>query len=320
MTYRLIRRMSMVVAGIAVLVTSCTFPILPKPDKTSKMGILAIDIDYAGTFYHETFDYSREATNIKHYVLVMPASEAGRASAGEIFTTLGRLTGPDAPMINLDGEDISWTLNYLYEAPEGHFSGEFEPGDYSVAVAFIAAPLSREESGVSEDVILYPGITGGGASTEYKGIVIRAGQTADVKFILTDNNGWACPWLSVYNGHAFERRTEILRNLRGKQNEQTEVSLLGDIPVVEGVIRLDITEEKHETTFIDEVYLVVEGVKVRAEAGPGITAQVATRDQNYLTIASGESCKFDFVLPGSFNNLVVVDVSLVVTGFYVPLD
>jgi hypothetical protein len=322
MSCQLIRRVTIVAVGVTVLATSCTFPFFPTPSpgETADMGTLTVDIDYTGTWYRETFDYSREAANIRHYVLVMPESEMDRASAGEIFVTFGFLTSPDEPMINRDGEDISWTRDYLYEAPAGYFTGEFAPGTYYVAVAFIAAALSREEAGVSEDVILYPGVTGGGASTDYKGIVIEAGETADVKFILTDANGWACPWLYVYDGCAFVRRTEILRSLRGKQNEQTEVSPIGVVPVVDGAITLKITEEKREITFIDEVTLIVDGVEIRAEAEPVFAAKVSASDQDYLILASGQSYAFRFRLPAAFASLDQADVSIAVTGFYVPLD
>jgi hypothetical protein len=320
MSWQLIRRVTIVTVCVSVLAASCTFPFFPTPSPTSDMGTLTVDIDYTGTWYRETFDYSREAANIRHYVLVMPEGEVDRASAGEIFTTFGFLTGPDEPMINRDGEDISWTRDYLYEAPEGYFTGKFEPGTYYVAAAFIAAALSREEAGVSEDVILYPGVTGGGASTDYKGIVIKAGETADVKFILTDANGWACPWLYVYDGRDFVRRTEILRYLRGKQNEQTEVSPIGVVPVVDGAITLQITEEKREITFIDEVTLIVNGVEIRAEAEPVFAAQVSASDQDYLILARGQSYEFRFRLPAAFAGLDQADVSIAVTGFYIPLD
>jgi hypothetical protein len=288
--------------------------------ETSDMGTLVVDINYTGTWYRETFDYSREAENIRHYVLVMPEGEVDRASASEIFITFAFLTSPDEPMINQDGEDISWTRDYLYEAPEGFFTGQFEPGTYYVAAAFLADALSREEAGVSEDVILYAGVTGGGASTDYKGIVIRPGETTDIKFILTDANGWACPWLYVYDGRDFVRRTEILRNLRGKPNEQTEISPMGTVPVVDGVVTLKIAEEKREITFIDQVYLMVGGLEVRADATPTVAAQVAARDQDYLVMTDGESYEFRFRLPPSVARLESADVSVVVTGFYVPLD
>jgi hypothetical protein len=51
-------------------------------------GVLDVDIDYMGRWSRDTFNYSRKAENIRHFVLVMPESEADRASAAAIFTRI----------------------------------------------------------------------------------------------------------------------------------------------------------------------------------------------------------------------------------------
>jgi len=206
-------------------------------------------------------------------------------------------------------------LDYLYEAPEGHFVGRFAPGRYHVAVAFIAAPLRREEAGVGEDVILYAGITGGGASTDYREVTLEAGKSIFVGFALTDANGWACPWLSVYDGQTFQRRMEILRNVRGPAAERTEVSSLGPIQPVDGAITLRISEERDEVTYIDEFYLMVDGVKVAAQGNPQAVGLVAGRDGRTLILNRGDSVDFRFsVVAGESPS----NVEVIVTGYYVP--
>jgi hypothetical protein len=278
---------------------------------------LEVDIDYSGDWYRETFGYTRRAKNIKHFVLVIPESEATRATAAEIFTGIRFPTSPDVLLMREDRKEFSWALEYLYEAPEGHFRGQFEPGTYYVAAAFIAVPISKEEAGHSDDVILYPGVTGGGASTDYQQIVIKPRENT-IEFNLTDGNGWACPWLYVYNGRDFERRTEILRNICGKQNEQTEVSRIGPVEIIDGSVIFAVAEEKEETSFIDEFYIIADGMKVRAEAEPHVAAQVAEKDQDYLIITGGESYEFSFKLPGSFAGREQTTVLVVVSGFYAP--
>ncbi len=301
----MLRRVFILVGG-ALLLAACVFPLFP----VSSSGTLKITIDYTGTWYRDTFDYARDAENIKHYVLVMPVSEAERASAGEIFVNFSFWSG-EGPLLNRDGEDISWALDYLYEAPGGYFSQDFEPGRYAVAVAFIAGPLSREEAGVSDDTTLYPGITGGGASTDYQEIEIEAGQITSLIITMTDTNGWACPWLYVYNGRDFERRAEILRNVRAPA---TELTPLGTLPVIDGMITLRIAEEKQEITFIDELVLVVDGQRIPAQAAPDVADKVAAQDHNYLILTAGASYEFRFAVPEAD------PVSLSVSGFYLPVD
>jgi len=60
------------------------------------------------------------------------------------------------------------------------------PGTYRLAVAV----HSRRASPADSDVLLYPGVTGGGASTEFQEIVIEAGKTLTISIELTDENGW----------------------------------------------------------------------------------------------------------------------------------
>ncbi|MGC9395166.1 MAG: hypothetical protein ACP5J4_09940 [Anaerolineae bacterium] len=305
--------LDMLVSSLRVL------PSVKLPSATGDIGFLDVDIDYRGTWYRETFSYTREAENIAHFVIVMPESQVDRATADQIFSSIDFALLPDILTIREDRSEFAWALDYLHKAPGGHFRGQFEPGAYDVAAAFVAAPLSKEEAGQPDDVILYAGMTGGGASTDYWKIQIAPGENAIV-VSLTDRDGWACPWLYVYDGRAFERRTEILRNVRGNQNERIEVSAIGLVEVVDGAITLRIAEEKDELTFIDEFYILVDGAKVQAETDSGAAASVVAKDGDYLTLAKGDSQEFRFRLPDTFIAKRRVAVSVVVSGFYVPLE
>jgi hypothetical protein len=305
----MLRRVFILIGGgaAALMLAACVFPLFP----VAASGTLHVEIDYSGTFYTETFNYARDAPNIHHVVLVVPASEADRASAGTIFSSFAFRANPDDPLVSRDGQDLNWALDYLHDAPQGYFTGDFAPGRYMLAVAFIAAPLSREEAGVPDDTVLYPGISGGGASTDYQEIEIVTGQTTDLTIAMTDSNGWACPWLYVYDGRDFERRTEILRDVR---EPATEITPLGSVPVIDGVITLRIAEEKQEITYLDELYLVVNGQRIPAQAAPDIAAKVAAQDGDVLILTAGTSYEFRFAVPHADQ------VSLGVSGFYVPVD
>jgi hypothetical protein len=285
-------------------------------------GILEMDIVYSGDWYRETFSYTRQAENIKHFVLVMPERLylTYQVPAHDVFLSIQFPTNPDDPLVKEGREEFSWAFDYLYEAAEGRFREEFAPGRYYVAVAFIAAPISRDEANESDDGLLYPGITGGGASTDYQEIVMEPEQIRSVTWHITDADGWACPWVYVYDGRRFVRMTEILRDLRGKQSERTEVSRIGLVRTVGDTIIVRVAEEREEIAFIDQLYLVVDGVKVVAESDPQVAAKVAEIDQNYLIITSGEFYEFKFRRRGSFVGGELADVLVVASGFYVPLE
>ncbi len=308
--------LTLIVLAAPALLTSCICPWFAWPFDAPDRGVLEVDINYVGEWYRETFDYSREAENIRHFVLVMPEGEAARADPGWIFTSL--VVQPDSLTVRPDRQEYAWGLEYLYDAPEGYFRGKFEPGTYAVAAAFVAAPLSREEAGVGEDVLLWPGVTGGGASTGYETVVIDAGETTVVTFRLTDDHGWACPWLYVADGQGFERRTEILRYLRGQDHERTEITPLGPVIVVDGFIRVRVAEEKDEVAFIDALYLLIDGVAVRAEADQPVAAQVAAIDGDTLILHRGEAYDLRFRAPIAFAD--GDPVSVVVRGYYLPVE
>jgi hypothetical protein len=289
---------------------------------TFSTGVLEIDIAYVGSFYREYFGYTRQAENIRHFVLVIPKNVvfAHQVPARDVFHSIRFQTNPDDPLLKEGSEELSWVLDYLYEAPEGYFWQEFVPGEYYVAVALIAAPIGWQEIGESDGGSPYSGNPAGGASTGYREIVIGPDQTYSDIWNMDDGDGWACPWLYVYDGSHFVRTTEILRDHRGRENERTEVSHIGPVRNVDGAIILRVAEEREEITFIDQLYLMIDGVRVFAESDPQATVKVARRDQDYLIITNGVSYEFIFRVPASVAGTELVDVSIVASGFYVPLE
>ena len=289
------------------------------PAPMDGIGSLQVDVDYRGTWYREMFDYTKAGENIAHFILVLPESDADRATATRIFGSIDYTNTPDALTTRPGEEEFHWALEHVYHAPGGRFRGQFEAGTYYVAAAFAAAPVDKEAAGHPQDAILYAGMTGGGASSDYRRIEIGPGENA-VTVSLTDQDGWACPWLYVHDGDSFDRRTEILRNIRGKQNERTENTPIGMVEIVHGSITLRIVEEKDEITFIDELYLLVEGIELRVDATTPMAAKVARRDHDYLVISSNDSRQFRFRLPDALAGVERAAVSVVVSGFYQPRE
>ena len=131
---------------------------------------------------------------------------------------------------------------------------------------------------------------------------------------MDDSDGWACPWLYISNGQTFERRTEILRNLRGSAQERPETTPLGPVMTVDGSIIIKVTEEKDEVTYIDSLYLLIDGATIPAQAEPAVAARIAADDGNYLVLRRGQSYEFRFAVPASWHDRP--PASVVVTGYY----
>ena len=60
-----------------LLMTACSWPMLSLPG-SQVTGELDVEINYSGEFYHEVFNYARDAANIRHYVMVIPSRIAAQ--------------------------------------------------------------------------------------------------------------------------------------------------------------------------------------------------------------------------------------------------
>ena len=188
-----------VIVGIALL-SACgpvtpfppTATATPPPTQTPTVtprttGTLVVEIIYSGEWYRETFDYKPDAPNIRHAVLVMPVDGIIQLRApGWAFSNLQFSPSPEPLKMRTEAVEMIPILDFMYDAPGGVAFIELEPGKYNVAVAFIAAALPPPGG----DVILYPGITGGGASSDFVVVEIAAGMTVFHSVELTDTNGW----------------------------------------------------------------------------------------------------------------------------------
>jgi hypothetical protein len=155
-------------------------------------GTLVIEIAYTGNWYRETFNYQPDAPNIRHMALVMPVDgDITLASPNWIFSNLMFTPSPEPFTMREGATEYEPLLKYLYDASGGVVSIDLVPGRYNVAVAFIAAALPPPDN----NAILYPGVTGGGASNEFQVIEVRSGETVHLTVELTDENGWG--WLDV---------------------------------------------------------------------------------------------------------------------------
>lgn len=279
---------------------------------TTQTGLLTVDINYIGNFYRETFNYSKDAPNIRHFAVVVPeAAYKKEPNQPGWVCSVVKFPAPGEPIQPRENKpEILIDLSVLHPVP---YLAELAPGRYYVGACFIAAPLSREEAGVSDDVILYAGITGGGASSDYMLVDVKPGERRDIVFTLTDKNGWACPWVYTFNGYTFTRRSEILRNLKDQSLEAAERTDLGWVAVREGVVRLQIREEKAETTFLDALYLEVNGRIIKPE-----DSLLAEADGEYLVLRQGDVYEVRFDVLGIAAEQQPVKAALVSTGYYLP--
>jgi hypothetical protein len=109
----------------------------------------------------------------------------------------------------------------------------------------------------------------------------------------------------------FERRGEILRNLKSRALEATQRQALGPLPVRDGVIRLQIREEKPETTYLDALYLEVGRTLVWSDA-----SLLAGADRRYLVLRQGDAYELTFDVAALAGGAASVEATMVAAGYY----
>lgn len=121
----------------------------------------------------------------------------------------------------------------------------------------------------------------------------------------------ACPYVYVQDGDTERFVGEILRDLRRVKSEAVQSLVLDG-----GVQHLRLAEEKPETTYIDDIYLEVDGERVPPIACTAIDppAYCATDGRRFV-LHQGESIELSFATDCADRSC---ETKLVARGYYVP--
>ena len=109
------------------------------------------------------------------------------------------------------------------------------------------------------------------------------------------------PFLYVYQNGAYAYLSDFLGGATAPERSRTDlIDLTGRVQAVNGQIKLKITEEMDETTYLDRVYLLVDGRTISAENGP---AALAKADGQYLVMQKGDEHYLAFAVPPDFHKI-----------------
>jgi len=128
--------------------------------------------------------------------------------------------------------------------------------------------------------------------------------------VCDEENRSACPYVYELGDVGPRFAGEILRDLRYARSEALQSLGLGGRTA--GIARIRLAEEKPETTYIDEVYVVVDGTRI----APKTCAQVPSpaycfADGRYYVMVQGDTLDLDFAVAAGTR-------SLFARGYYVP--
>jgi hypothetical protein len=121
----------------------------------------------------------------------------------------------------------------------------------------------------------------------------------------------ACPFVYLLEGDRATFAGEILRNLRGFDAYALQELAL---PARAGHgVRVRLTEEKDEVTYLDEIYLEVDGVRFEPTSCATRSTLFCRADHRAHVMRRGDSLELAFDAPPGTTRLYA-------RGYYVPLD
>jgi hypothetical protein len=132
-----------------------------------------------------------------------------------------------------------------------------------------------------------------------------SGQTFDC------NDLAACPWIYVDGAAGPVRVGEILRDVRGRAAYALQHLALP--AAAAGPLRVRVAEEEDEVTFLDEIYVEADGLRVAPTACATAAPQAyCVADHQPLRLARGDVLELTFDLPAATTPIVFA------RGYYVP--
>ncbi len=125
----------------------------------------------------------------------------------------------------------------------------------------------------------------------------------------------ACPHVYAGRGDAApEFQGEILRHLAGRKLEARQSLALTTETECGSPVRVRLSENKPEITYLDEVYLQVGDRRI--PPGDCAVARYCANDGRYHRLAPGDSLELVFDIP---DRLACTPATLVADGYYAPL-
>jgi len=129
-----------------------------------------------------------------------------------------------------------------------------------------------------------------------------------------------CPWVYVYDGSAYKRRLEIIRNLNSEMLEGTEKSRLGKVHVADGLILIQIREEEDEISYIDLINLEINGVIIKPDIDSEAAGKIKDSDGDYLIMNKNDSYSFVFDVSAVEKHISESDINIIAKGYYIRTD
>jgi hypothetical protein len=125
----------------------------------------------------------------------------------------------------------------------------------------------------------------------------------------------ACPYVYLIEDDKLEFKGEILRYLNVDYAEVWQKLSISSKSKISNKIRIVISEEKEEETYLNAVYLLVANKKISPKIISNKFELILKDDEKYLKLVKGDKIELEFDLP---KNCSVNTFDLFGKGYYLP--
>jgi hypothetical protein len=126
-----------------------------------------------------------------------------------------------------------------------------------------------------------------------------------------------CPYVSIINGSEIIEVSEVLRNQLSYYLDKNEHIVIPTNNISGNILSIRIDERKDEISFIDNVYLIADGILIQPLISDAIK-EIFSTDNQYLEMTKGDFLDLSFELPQLVSDYN--EIQLVVKGYYILLD
>lgn len=184
---------------------------------------------------------------------------------------------------------------------------DIQDGNY-VLVVFLPGATFYDEM-TSDGLVIEAFYVDGG--TIYLGDEpLYSNQLSFISEDFTEWNCLSCPFLYVHNGSDYIKLTEILKDVAGEKNKCQTAFEIPKEYVINNKLKIMISEEKEETTYLDELKLMVDEKPVNPITS---NPKLNLNDNNYLIMKKGNKTFIEYQIKTNAKSIILES-----TGYYNP--
>ena len=118
-----------------------------------------------------------------------------------------------------------------------------------------------------------------------------------------------------FNSHEYQKLSDFIPGATSKEKEYAQfMDITGKTDIIDGRVRLKITEELDETTYLDRVYLHIDGTRIiELDTLSNANKELLQYpDNKYLIMKEGDHYFLGFALPKLYDK-----IEFVAEGYYI---